>query len=89
MKETLIKMYLAGVSIRRVEGITEALWGSKFSSSTIREVNKKAYAHIEDWQNRPLQGGSYPYVYVNGIYLRRNWGEEFEKRNHSSSNCSQ
>ena len=26
----------------------------------------------------PLQGGCYPHVYVDGIYLRRNWGGEFE-----------
>ena len=71
-------MYLAGVSVRRVEDITEALWGSKVSPSTISELNKKAYVHIEDWRNRPLQGGRYPYVYVDGIYLRRNWGGEFE-----------
>ena len=71
-------MYLVGVSVRRVEDITEALWGSKVSPSTISELNKKAYVHIEDWRNRPLQGGRYPYVYVDGIYLRRNWGAEFE-----------
>ena len=47
---------------------------------TISELNKKAYVHIEDWRNRPLQGGKYPYVYVDGIYLRRNWGGEYEKR---------
>ncbi len=29
MEEALIEMYLAGVSVRRVEDITEALWGSK------------------------------------------------------------
>ena len=34
-------MYLAGVSVRRVENITEALWGSKVSPSTISELNKK------------------------------------------------
>ena len=78
MEEALIEMYLAGVSVRRVEDITEALWGSKVSPSTISELNKKAYVHIEDWRNRPLQGGRYPYVYVDGIYLRRNWGGEFE-----------
>ena len=71
-------MYLAGVSVRRVEDITEALWGSKVSPATISELNKKAYVHIEDWRNRPLQGGRYPYVYVDGIYLRRNWGGEYE-----------
>ena len=64
--------------MRRVEDITEALWGSKVSLATIIELNKKAYVHIEDWRNRPLQGGHYPYVYVDGIYLRRNWGGEYE-----------
>ena len=29
VEEALIEMYLAGVSVRRVEDITEALWGSK------------------------------------------------------------
>lgn len=60
--EALIEMYLAGVSVRRVEDITEALWDSKVSPATISELNKKSYVHIEDWRNRPLQGGRYPYV---------------------------
>ena len=70
-------MYLAGVSVRRVEDISEALWGSKVSASTISELNKKAYVHIEEWRNRELKG-EYPYVCVDGIYLKRNWGGEFE-----------
>ena len=78
VEEALIEMYLAGVSVRRVEDITEALWGTKVSPGTISELNKKAYVHIEDWRNRPLHGGKYPYVYVDGIYLRRNWGGEYE-----------
>ena len=73
-----LSLRCTGVSVRRVEDITEALWGSKVSPATISELNKKAYVHIEDWSNRPLQGGRYPYVYVDGIYLRRNWGGEFE-----------
>ena len=60
VEEAFIEMYLAGVSVRRVEDITEALWGSKVSPATISELNKKAYVHIEDWRNRPLQGGHYP-----------------------------
>jgi len=36
-------MYLAGVSVRRVEDITEALWGTKVSPETISNLNKKAY----------------------------------------------
>ncbi len=67
VEEALIEMYLAGVSVRRVEDITEALWGNKVTPATISELNKKAYVHIEDWRNRPLQGSRYPYVYVDGI----------------------
>ena len=64
--------------MHRVEDITEALWVSKVSPAIISEPNKKAYVHIEDWRNRPLQGGRYPYVYMDGIYLHRNWGAEYE-----------
>lgn len=71
-------MYLAGVSVRRVEDITEALWGCKVSPSTISELNKKAYVHIEDWRNCSLEGGRYPYVYVDGTHLKGNWSGEYE-----------
>ena len=56
-------MYLAGVSVRRVEDISEALWGSKVSAPTISKLNKKAYIHIEEWRNRALKG-KFPYVKV-------------------------
>ena len=42
VEEALIEMYLTGISVRRVEDITEALWGSKVSPATISELNKKA-----------------------------------------------
>lgn len=78
VEEALIEMYPAGVSVCRVGDITEALWGTKVSSGTISELNKKAYVRIEVWRRRPLTGKEYPYVYVDGIYLRRNWGGEYE-----------
>ena len=77
VEEALIEMYLAGVSVRRVEDITEALWGTKVSPSTISELNKKAYVNIENWRSRKLNG-NYPYVYVDGIYSKRNWGGAYE-----------
>ena len=77
VEEALIEMYLAGVSVRRVEDITEALWGTKVSPGTISNLNKKAYEHIEQWRTRPLSG-KYPYVYVDGVYLKRSWGGEIQ-----------
>lgn len=77
VEEALIEMYLAGVSVRRIEDVTEALWGSKVSPGIISNLNKKAYEHIEEWRMRPLSG-EYPYVYVDGIYLKRCWGGEIQ-----------
>lgn len=77
VEEALVEMYLAGVSVRRVEDITEALWGSRVSAGTVSELNKKVYVRIEEWRQRPLQV-KYPYVYLDGIYLKRNWGGEYE-----------
>src|ERR687894_161483 len=75
VEEALIEMYLAGVSVRRVEDVTEALWGTKVSASTISDLNKKVYAKIEEWRQRPLTE-SYPYIYLDGIFLKRSWGGE-------------
>ena len=77
IEEALIEMYLAGVSVRRIEDITEALWGTKVSPGTISELNKKVYSHIEAWRARPL-AGRYPYVYLDGIFLKRCWGGEIQ-----------
>jgi transposase-like protein len=43
VEEALIEMYLAGVSVRRVEDITEALWGTRVSPATVSDLNKKIY----------------------------------------------
>ena len=75
VEEALMEMYLAGVSVRRVEDITEALWGMKVSASTVSDLNQKMYERIETWRNRKIEG-NYPYVYLDGICLKRSWGGE-------------
>ena len=77
VEEALIEMYLAGVSVRRVEDISEALWGARVSPGTISNMNKKVYVEIEKWRNRELVD-EYPYVYLDGIYLKKNWGGTIE-----------
>ena len=77
VEEALIEMYLAGVSVRRVEDITEALWGAKVSPSTVSDLNQKIYGKIEEWRMQPITG-EHPYVFVDGIYLKRSWGGEVQ-----------
>jgi len=75
VEEALIEMYLAGVSVRRIEDVTEALWGTRVSAGTVSDLNKKVYEKIELWRNRPIEG-DYPYVYLDGISMKRSWGGE-------------
>src|ERR1700739_4124807 len=75
VEEALVEMYLAGVSVRRVEDITEALWGTRVSPSTVSDLNKKIYGTIEAWRNRQIEG-EHPYVYLDGIVLKRSWAGE-------------
>lgn len=77
IEEALIQMYLAGVSVRRVEDITEALWGTRVSSGTVSNLNKKIYKKLEKWRNQPIEG-EYPYVYLDGIVLKRSWAGEIK-----------
>jgi transposase-like protein len=42
------------VSVRRVEDITEALWGTRVSPGTVSKLNQKIYEKIDAWRTRPL-----------------------------------
>ena len=75
IEEALMEMYLAGVSVRRVEDITEALWGMRVSAGTVSDLNQKLYERIEQWRNQPITG-EYPYLYLDGICLKRSWAGE-------------
>jgi len=77
VEEALVEMYLAGVSVRRVEDITEALWGTRVSPSTVSDLNQKIYGKIEAWRSRPIEN-EHAYVYLDGIWLKRSWGGEIK-----------
>jgi putative transposase len=75
VEEAMIEMYLAGLSVRRVEDVSEMLFGARVSASTVSELNQKIYVTIEEWRNQPI-GDEYAYVYLDGIWLKRSWGGE-------------
>ena len=52
------------------------LKGMRFATAII-ERYKRREASVEEWRSRPLTR-KYPYVFVDGIYLKRSWGGSFE-----------
>lgn len=77
VEEAIIEMYLAGVSTRRIEDVSEIPWGVGVSTGMASNLNDKAFKAVEEWRCRPL-ACEYPYVYVDGIYLKRSWGGSYE-----------
>lgn len=75
VEEALVEMYLAGVSVRQVEDITEALWSTRVSPGTVSNLNKKIYAKIEEWRHRRIEG-DHRYLYLDSIVMKRTWAGE-------------
>ena len=73
VEESLIDMYLAGVSTRRVDDISQLLWGERMPSQTLSDKLKRVYDQIDRWRNRPLDS-EYPYVFMDGVWHKRSWG---------------
>ncbi|MEE0449349.1 MAG: transposase, partial [Collinsella sp.] len=68
VEEAMIEMCLAGVSTRRIEDVSEILWGSSVSAATVPDLNGRAFASAGEWRNRP-PGRAHPCACVDGIYL--------------------
>ncbi|KAB7788396.1 IS256 family transposase, partial [Bifidobacterium leontopitheci] len=77
VEEALIDMYLAGVSTRQVDDVSQLLWGDRMPSQTLSDKLKKVYAGIDAWRERPLTQ-DYPYVFMDGVWHKRCWGGSVE-----------
>ncbi|WP_033508008.1 transposase, partial [Bifidobacterium minimum] len=77
VEEALIDMYLAGVSTRRVDDISQALWGERMPPQTLSDKLRKVYGDIDAWRERPLSQ-AYPYVFMDGVWHKRSWGGAVE-----------
>lgn len=77
VEEAMIEMYLAGVSTRRIEDVSEILRGLGISTATVPDLNEKAFASVGEWRNRPLDQAR-PCACADGIYLKRSRGGAYE-----------
>lgn len=77
VEEALIDMYLAGVSTRQVDDVSQLLWGDRMPSQTLSDKLKKVYADIDEWRSRPLEQ-DYPYLFMDGVWHKRCWGGSVE-----------
>ena len=63
-----MEMVLQGVATRKVATITEALWGTRFARSTVRQLCGALDSRVHAWNERPL--GVYPFVVVDAMVVK-------------------
>jgi putative transposase len=66
----IAECYVKGVSTRRVDGIVRALGIEGISSSQVSRMAKSLDTEVESFRSRPLDGDSYPYVWLDAISIR-------------------
>ena len=66
----MVEMVVNGVSTRKVRAIVEELCGTEFSRSTVSELCKGLDAIVQEWNDRDLSGGRYPFLLVDAIVIR-------------------
>ncbi|NJP41553.1 hypothetical protein HCH52_10915 [Oscillospiraceae bacterium HV4-5-C5C] len=71
-------MYLSGVSVRRVDDITEALCGNKHHPSRSESKTRKCMSILRNGAIVLLQSRLYPYMYVDGLCPCSNWIGEYK-----------
>jgi len=76
---SLMEMYVAGVSTRKVKLITEELCGHAFSASSISAINKGLDEKLEEFARRRLES-PYPYLVLDARYERVREGGVVRRR---------
>ena len=62
--------YVEGVSTRRVDDLIKALGCDGISSSQVSRICEQLDEVVESFLGRPLDGGPYPYVWLDGLTRR-------------------
>ena len=89
VEEALIEMYLAGVSVRRVEDITEALWGSKVSPSNHQRAEQESLRPYRGLAKPTAAWRALPVCLCERHLPAPQLGRRVRKRSHSGGNRSQ
>ncbi len=66
----IAECYVRGVSTRRVDGLVRTLGIEGISRSQVSRLAKTLDDEVASFKNRPLDGGVYPYLWVDALAIR-------------------
>ena len=74
VEEAVLEMYLSGISVRKIAGVTEALSRVKVGKDAVSRIARRLKEDQREWRERPLEEKTYPYLYLDATYLKVRWG---------------
>jgi len=70
LMQVVTECYVRGVSTRRVDGLVQTLGLEGMSKSQVSQLAKELDPLVESFRNRPLDDGSYTFVWLDAITQR-------------------
>ena len=74
VEEAVLEMYLSGISVRKVAGVTDALSKVRIGKDAVSRIAKRLEEGHRAWRERPLKKKAYTYLYLDATYLKVRWG---------------
>jgi putative transposase len=74
VEEAVLEMYLSGISVRKIAGVTDALSKVKVGKDAVSRIASRLEEEQREWRERPLEEKTYPYLYLDATYLKVRWG---------------
>jgi putative transposase len=74
VEEAVLEMYLSGISVRKIAGVTEALSRVKVGKDAVSRIASRLQDEQREWRERSLEEKEYPYLYLDATYLKVRWG---------------
>ncbi len=74
VEEAVLEMYLSGISVRKIAGVTEALSRVRVGKDAVSRIASRLEGQQRDWRERSLKEKAYPYLYLDATYLKVRWG---------------
>ena len=74
VEEAILEIYLSGISVRKIAGVTDALSKVKIGKDAVSRIAKRLEGEQRAWRGRPLKEKAYPYLYLDATYLKVRWG---------------
>jgi putative transposase len=72
VEEAVLEMYLSGISVRKIAGVTEALSRVKVGKDAVSRIARRLEEQQREWRERSLEE-AYPYLYLDATYLKVRW----------------